>query len=194
MKSWWGIVLGVVCGFLAAGVLLVLASRPAGGAVQLLPPPTPLPIMIHVTGAVSKPGVYSLPAGARVENALQAAGGARADADLETLNLAAILHDGEQLWVPERAEDPPSPGSPGTAGALSPESGLARPVDINTASQAELESLPGIGPILAEAILEYRRVHGPFKDIAAIQDVPGIGPGVYAQIKDLITVSGKPLD
>jgi competence protein ComEA len=191
MKSWWGILLGVVSGILAAGVLLVLVNRPPGEAVRLLPPPTPQPIVVHVTGAVSKPGVYSLPAGARVEAALQAAGGVSADADLEMLNLAAAIHDGEQIWVPKQTEDPANPAASGTLPDKSSPAGL---VNINSASQIELESLPGIGPVLAEAILEYRRVHGPFKDAAAIQDVPGIGPGVYEQIKDLITVWRNPSD
>jgi len=184
----------MVCGMLAAGVLLVLVNRPPGKAVQLLPPPTPQPIVVHVTGAVSNPGVYSLPAGARVEAALLAAGGASADADLETLNLAAFLQDGEKICVPQQIEDPADPETPEASRPLPTESGLDGLVNINTANQAEMESLPGIGPVLAEAILEYRQVHGPFKDTTAILDVPGIGPSVYEQIKDLITVWRNPLD
>jgi competence protein ComEA len=160
-------------------------------------PPTPSPLRVHVTGAVAAPGVYQLPAGSIVQDAITAAGGPLAEADPNALNLARLLRDGDQVLVPlkPQAAAPaatlapgatPAAGTPGTAAASVPTP--SGPINLNTASAAELEALPGIGPALAQRIVEYRNAHGPFAAIEAIMDVPGIGEGKFAAIKDLITV------
>jgi len=194
MKDWWKIVFGVVCGLLGAGLLFLVSSQPRGQPITLLPPPTPIPIMVHITGAVIHPGVYSLPPGSRLQDVIQAAGGASQDADLEAVNLAGFLEDGNNLSIPTIQIIPPTVEAPAT-----PESSRGgdetslfpnpdRPININTANQAELESLPGIGPVLAQKIIAYRTANGPFTTIEDIIDVSGIGSSTFELIKDLITV------
>lgn len=133
-------------------------------------------ILVHVSGQVEHPGVYSLEAGSRIIDAVSAAGGALRDADLHRLNLAAYLTDGQKITVPSTVPD--SEQQPGL------ESGL---VNINTSDQKTLETLPNIGPARAERIIEYRELHGGFSSIEEIINVPGIGSGIYESIKDLIT-------
>jgi competence protein ComEA len=129
--------------------------------------------------------------GSRVQDALQAAGGALPEADVELLNLAASVEDGARVHVPVKGEtqDPPLKSNeiviPANSNAVTP-GGL---ININSASQAELETLPGIGPELAQRIIEHRQANGLFASIEAIQDVSGIGPGKFEEIKELITVS-----
>ncbi len=155
------------------------------------PSPTPAPIVVYVSGAVVRPGVYALPAGARVNDAVGAAGGALPEADLVQINLARRVYDEEQVHIPRRGEPtrppatrqpPPPPSAQGAATGGSP------PVNINTATLAELDALPGIGPGYAQKIIEYRESHGPFQTIEEIQNVAGIGPATFARIRDLITV------
>jgi competence protein ComEA len=139
--------------------------------------------------------VYSLPVGCRVQDAIATAGGLLAQADTQALNLAAAVQDGERIFVPASAptRSPPLAPAAGAAQELpdwqfpTPTSGLT---NINTASQAELEDLPNIGPVTAQKIIAYRDSHGPFTGIEAIQEVPGIGPKTFEAIKDLITVGG----
>ena len=156
----------------------------AGGATTV-----PVAVVVHVAGAVSRPGVVTLPAGSRVIDAVDAAGGGLPDADLDRLNLAAILADGERILV-SRVGDPPTVGDAGSGAA--PQGGAAAvptgPIDLNSATQAELEELPGIGPTLASAIITERTRRGGYTDVAQLQQVPGIGESRYAQIRDLVTV------
>ena len=184
MKLTWAIAYGVGVGLLAAGLLLLLGRRPGGAPIQLQPPPTPAPIQVHVTGAVSQPGLYALPAGSRVQDAILAAGGFSPQADEQALNLAAFLPDGGRVFVPDLAA--PATLPPGETRLASPP--VTFPIDINLATLAELEALPEIGPETAKAILEYRQQHGAFQDVEEIMDVPGIGPVTYEAIKDLIIV------
>ncbi|MBN2112515.1 MAG: ComEA family DNA-binding protein [Acidimicrobiia bacterium] len=134
-------------------------------------------ITVHVAGAVVSPGVVRVAAGSRVGEAIAAAGGARPDADLARVNLAAPLADGQQLLVPAVSPD-------GGTGALA---GDGR-VHINLASVEELESLPGVGPVLAQRIVAYRTEHGPFQTIEDLLDVPGIGEGKLAALRDAVLV------
>lgn len=196
MKSWWGILwpisLGLMLGLLASGLILLVSSQPRGEAVRLSPPPTAPPLVVHVSGAVSQPGVFNLMQGSRVQDAIQAAGGITPDADAQALNLAAPLADGVLVYVPLKSQEGPATMSPGIsapspAGNPGPTAGGL--ININTASQSELESLPGIGPVLAQRIIEYRQSHGAFSSTEAIIDVSGIGPGIFEKIKDLITVN-----
>ena len=147
-------------------------------------------IVVHVVGAVVSPGVVVLADGARVADAIAAAGGAASDADTEQLNLARVLGDGEQVRVPHAGEQlvapDPGPSPPGGAsGGSTPGGGV---VNINTAGAAELESLPGIGPALAARIVEYRDGHGPFASVDDLTDVPGIGPAKLEALRSQATV------
>lgn len=140
-------------------------------------------LVVHVAGAVARPGVTELPAGARVTDAIEAAGGATEGADLDALNLAAPVVDGQQVYVPEQGEAaPPSPA------ATPAGSGATGMVNLNTADASTLESLPGIGPALAQRIIDHRSEHGPFPSVEALTDVAGIGPAILDQLRDLVTV------
>lgn len=189
MKAVWPLAFGILGGLLGAGILLLATRPPRGAPVTLLPPPTPAPIVVHVSGAVRQPGVYALPPGSRVGAAVDAAGGFTAQAQGEGLNLAALLEDGARLEVPVRptAAESSSPGPASTAAPASTPSAGSK-INLNSASQQELESLPRIGPALAQRILEYRQQYGPFTEIDEIKAVEGIGEGIFAEIKDLITV------
>jgi competence protein ComEA len=149
--------------------------------------PTPAPLRVHVAGAVQEPGVYTLPPHAIVDDALQAAGGPTTDADLGHVNLAVELQDQQQVYILRQGEivNPPPiiSGSEGDPGSSS--GGL---VNINTATAAELETLPRVGPSTAQKIIAYRETNGPFSRIEDIQNVPGIGPATFDGLKDLITV------
>jgi competence protein ComEA len=166
------------------GVLLVVTRRPAGLPVQLPEPPTPMPVRVDVTGAVVTPGVYSLPPGSIVQDAIAAAGGATALADLNHINLAHRLLDGEQIIVPALAPT----GAPGAQPTAAARGTATSPVNINTASAADLETLPRVGPSLAQRIVDYRAEHGPFAAIEDIMQVSGIGPSIFEAINDLISV------
>jgi competence protein ComEA len=188
MKSWWwALAFGVLGGLLSAGVILLVSSQPRGSAVQLQPAPSAAPILVHVSGCVHNPGVYALPRTSRMQDAILAAGGLLPEADEQILNLAAPLKDGERVKVSSRRP---------TAAALPPDSTLPAtgggPVNLNWATQAELESLPGIGPEMAKRILDYRDQNGPFENIEAIQQVSGIGPATFARLQNLITVDETP--
>jgi len=144
-------------------------------------------IVVHVVGAVRHPGVYRLPPGSRSENALLAAGGALGSAQLAAVNLAAPLADGEQVVVPMKGEVAPAaaPTPAGASGgAQAPAPG--QKVDLNTASEAELDTLPGVGPATATRIIEDRRTNGPFRAPEDLMRVPGIGPKKFDALKDLV--------
>ena len=154
-------------------------------------------VFVHVTGAVARPGVVTLRAGSRVADAVDAAGGATADADTGQLNLARVLSDGEQIRVPRVGEvlPDPAPQPTGTAGpgagaasGKPGDGGASGTVNINTASASELEKLPGIGPALAQRIVEYRDSHGPFANVDALTDVPGIGKAKLEALREQATV------
>ena len=153
-------------------------------------------VVVHVTGAVSRPGVVTLPPGSRVTDAINAVGGASAEADTQQLNLARVLTDGEQIRVPRIGEVLPDP-APQPGGAATPSVGTAPgktnggasgTININTASASELEKLPGIGPALAQRIVEYRDSHGPFASVDALTDVPGIGKAKLEGLREQATV------
>lgn len=175
---------GILFGLFVAALVWVVARSPSGAAVTLRPVPTDKPIVVHITGAVPRPGVYALPEGARVQDAISAAGGFLAEAEKTGINLARALEDGEQLDIPYMEGF--APVVPTIEEEIFvPQSDL---IDINTATTFELETLPGIGPTTAQKIVEHRETNGPFLSIEDIGDVPGIGPATYEEIKDLITV------
>jgi competence protein ComEA len=137
-------------------------------------------VVVSVVGLVARPGLVTLPSGSRVAAAIEGAGGLLPDADPASLNLAAVLTDGEQIAVGVPSATPGAPDPTGaTAGGA---------VDLNAAGAAELDALPGIGPVLAQRIVDYRTRNGPFTSVDQLDDVPGIGPAIFAELAPLVTV------
>ncbi len=143
---------------------------------------------VHAAGAVVRPGVYPVPTGARVTDVVDAAGGPAADADLQQLNLAAKVADGERVYVPRRGEIPPTPVGPGTGDSGTGGSMPSGPVNLNTATPDQLEELPGVGPATAQAILDYRKEHGRFTNVDELIDVRGIGEAKLAALRPKVRV------
>jgi competence protein ComEA len=139
-------------------------------------------VVVHVVGAVRRPGLYQLPAGSRVADALEQAGGPAPVADVALVNLAAPLADGQQVVVPSRAAEEEH-GSSGGAGENGSSGG---PVHLNTASVAELDELPGVGPVTAQKIVDYREKHGAFSSVEDLDAIPGIGAAKIEQLRDLV--------
>jgi competence protein ComEA len=177
----------------ATAVLLVLLVRHLGGGGSAAPVVTPVQpvakpraaapklVVVDVAGAVRRPGLYRLRSGSRIDDAIAAAGGARAKAQLGAVNLAAPVADGEQIVVPGRGAGAVAAATPPAAG-----SSPSAPLDLNSATLEQLEGLPGIGPVTAQKILDYRQQHGAFHSVAELQGVPGIGPAHMAQLKGLV--------
>ena len=146
-------------------------------------------VVVHVVGEVGKPGLVSVPEGARVADALTAAGGATADADLTAVNLARLVVDGEQIVVTTPGQaPPPAAGAPGGAAGGAVSGAPGTPVDLGTADAAALDALPGIGPVLAERIVTWRTDNGPFTSVDELGEVSGIGPALLAKLRDLVQV------
>ena len=139
---------------------------------------------MHTVGQVRTPGLQRLPPGARVADAISAAGGATEEADLAAVNLARLLVDGEQVYVPARGESPRTP--PAGSGASDESSGGT--MNLNTADVAALDTLPGIGPVLAGRIVAWRQQHGRFSAVDELGEVSGIGPALLSKIRDRVAV------
>jgi competence protein ComEA len=137
-------------------------------------------VVVSVVGRVAEPGLVTLASGSRVADAIEAAGGLLPDADPAAVNLAAVVADGQQVavGVPAAPGAEPQP-TPGSGGGL---------VDLNTADVAQLDALPGIGPVLAQRIVDHRAQQGPFRDVQDLQDVPGIGPTILDRLAGAVTV------
>lgn len=186
-KSWWWLAGFIIVGILlGAGVLFLITRPQRGEPIRLLPAPTQSPIMVYVSGEVIKEGLYTLPAGSRVNDAIQEAGGFTENANTGALNLAKILVDGEQIEV-ATVSQPEATQNGSDIFTIS-----STLVNINTASLEELDTLPEIGPKTAQNIIDFRNSHGHFATIEDILDVPEIGPGTFDKIKDLITVGTSP--
>jgi competence protein ComEA len=141
-------------------------------------------VVVSVVGSVARPGLVTLPAGARVADAVAAAGGLLPDTDPASVNLAAVVSDGQQVAVGV-------PGAGVVGGSAADGSGAGDgtgPIDLNAATAADLDALPGIGPVLAQRIVEHREHNGPFRSVEQLDDVPGIGPATYAELAELVTV------
>ncbi len=176
------VILGLLAALLVAGAFWRILQPPVSpGMVRVdqqqaeasRPETGPALITVHLVGAVQAPGIYKLPAGSRVYEVIAMAGGAAPDADMDRINLARPLYDGEQVVV-YRVGEPPAPGS--------------TKININRATAEELAALPNIGPVRAQRIVEHREKNGPFADITEIMDVSGIGEGIFKAIEDLITI------
>jgi len=173
-------------------VVLVLADRLLLGAgaaqpVQVIPPPAAMTtvdarLVVDVVGAVRRPGLYRLAQGTRVADALSRAGGLTPKADRTLVNLAAPLADGEQVIVPARVSGAGAAGISGSSGSAAP----AGPVHLNVATLEQLDALPGVGPVTAQKILDYRQKHGAFGSVDELDAIPGIGPARLDQLRDLV--------
>lgn len=195
--GWRAVLAGCVLLGVALGALYWLTRQPPMPVDDALPlvepssvttttaPPEPAgPVIVHVAGAVAHPGVWELPAEARVIDAVDAAGGLTGDADASRVNLAAPAADGSQIYIPAHGETPP-PVTGADEATTDGEPGL---VDLNTAGATELETLPGIGPATAAAIIDHRERNGVFAAVEDLLDVRGIGEAKLAQLRDLVRV------
>lgn len=191
-KQIYLLILGILIGLLAAGLILLVSAPARSAPILILPTPTPQSIAIHIIGQVAYPGVYHLPPNSRVEDAIKAAGGFSNQANLDQINLAARFNDGQKLYIPSNGEystiKPSEPASLSTE----PTEKLPEIIDLNSATQQELESLPGIGLSKASEIIAYRQKIGRFVTIEEIQNVPGIGAVLLEKIRPYITVSNSP--
>lgn len=149
------------------------------------PKSEPKKLMVHIAGAVVRPGVYELPEGKRVIDAVNIAGGGAGEADLDALNLAAKLIDGQKIYVPKKGEGPIQGSAPtGVGEAASNEA----PLNLNTATLEQLDALPGIGPVLAQRIIDWRTEHQRFIKVEQLLEVEGIGEKKFKQIKEKVTI------
>ncbi|MGB9674146.1 MAG: helix-hairpin-helix domain-containing protein [Anaerolineales bacterium] len=184
MKAWWSIPLGILIGLILSGFLFYAISPPRGQAVELHTPPTATGLTVYVSGAVNQAGMYTLPIGSRINDALHLAGGARQDAYLENVNLAAAVKDGQHIFIPWSYTTPTATKSPN----ITPTATKSPFININTANQAELESLPGIGAVLSQRIIAYRTRYGAFKTLQDLLKVYGIKPATIQLIEPYVIV------
>ena len=192
LQRYRGYILITLVNLIVLGGVIVFSRRPPQPEFIVasplptatpLPTPTPRLLQVYVSGAVTHPDVYELPTESIVKDAIEAAGGATDEADLDRINLALSVVDGQHIYVPKLGEESPPITPPAQrSGTTSFEVGGK--ININTASQSEIETLPGIGPSRAQAIIENR----PYESIVEIQRVPGIAEGTFKKIQDLITV------
>lgn len=165
----------------------IIISTPVSTAPPTVEPsPTPQPLRVYVSGAVIKPDVYILSPSSIVKDAVEAAGGVTADADLDRINLALQLYDQQQIYVPHQGEAVLPVTPPGGRSIIVDPA--PSHININTASLEELDTLPGIGPAIAQRIIDYRTENGAFASIEEIMNVKGIGPTMFSEIEDMITV------
>jgi competence protein ComEA len=180
----------LVLALVGLALLAFLGKRLAGTGASEQPPAraaaltpvaaaAPVRLVVHVVGAVRRPGLYRLRDGSRVADAVARAGGPTRKADVSLVNLAAPVADGSQVVVPRRA----ATGAPAAASA----SGPPAKVSLASATLEQLDELPGVGPVTAQKILDYRQAHGPFGSVDDLDAVPGIGPARVEQLRDLVT-------
>jgi competence protein ComEA len=180
--TWWDRPVVTPAGERAAASSAAPSTSPAAPSVGEVAD-TSAAMVVSVVGLVARPGLVTLPPGSRVADAIEAAGGLLPEADPAMVNLAALVSDGQQVAV-------------GVAGAPeAPAGGAAAPVaggkvDLNTATVADLDGLPGIGPVLAQRIVDHRGAEGPFRRVEDLDDVPGIGPAIFGELAGLVVVSG----
>jgi competence protein ComEA len=166
-----------------AGRVAFRDESPAPAAAPLnlrAEPPPARKVVVHVVGQVYKPGLYSLPEGSRVDDAIKRAGGPKPKAALALVNLAAPVADGQQVVVPSNRQAAQALAGGSMAG------GAGGPVHLNSATLDQLDELPGIGPVTAQKILDYRSEHGAFGSVEELDAVPGIGPATLDELRDLV--------
>ena len=186
--------IAVVIGLIIGGLITIIASPPRGNSIELMPVVTPSEIVVYITGAVNKPGVYALPTNSRVIDAIGKAEGLTADANDAGVNLADRLEDGTKTYVPIIGESEFSTDRSTAIEIMdscdpsgSDISLQTEKININTATVDDLDTLPGIGPEKAKEIIAYRQQNGNFGNIEDIVLVPGIGSKLFGDIEELIT-------
>lgn len=201
MKPWQVLLAGVLIGLLAAGLVLLISSPIKGHPIALSPPPSPLPtskpkptatptpIKVQIGGEIRQPGIYTIGEDARLEDLIDCAGGLTESADILRINLAAICFDGDYFYIPAVNEIIPETARNAPQNLLGePTPKFTYPLDLNQASQDELESLPGIGPEKADEIIAYRNEFGPFVSVDDLLNVEGIGPKTLESISQFLTI------
>jgi len=197
LERYRGYILILLFGLVVLGVVFFFLRRPQPEPIKILPPeptatslptPTSRPLCVYVSGAVARPDVYELPHGSIVKDAIEAAGGPTGEADLNRINLARRVQDEEQIYVPQKGEESLPVSPPSGPSLSSPSSQKGDKVNINTATAEELDTLPGVGPSIAQRIIDHRTTHGPFQSIEDIKKVKGIGDATFEELKDKITV------
>ena len=191
--GWFGqhraVLAAAILGAVAVSLAVLTIRRPEPPRVVVQPPaarasPSPVVpalLVVHLSGEVIMPGVYQLPVGARIDDALRAAGGATVDGDIQHLNLAARLADGQQIVVPKRINPmlvAASTGASPTPGRL----------NLNVATVAELDRLPGVGPVTAQRIVAYREQHGPFTNVEQLRQANLVNASTFEKIKELVAI------
>lgn len=181
MKNWSGIIVGVIIGLLISGLILLIATNPEEEVLTLEPRPTMRPMQIEIYGAIRRPGIYAFSQAATVNDLVEAAGGLSADADPEGSRLAARVYDGDRILIPTRsiAEITLTPFQ-------NPK--ISSKINLNTATIAELMTLPGIGEKKAGEIVNYRETVGPFEKVEDLLRIDGFGEKTIDRFYDLITV------
>ncbi|GMQ79392.1 MAG: hypothetical protein BMS9Abin02_1980 [Anaerolineae bacterium] len=188
------LVVGFFLGAMALGIVVLVSRQsrpapiyitPASPSPTAVPTETPGPLTVFINGQVGNPGVIELPEGSIIQDAIEAAGGYTSQANGDVVNLAMPLSNGMHIYVPSADEEAAAPVV--TNGSSSSDS-VDNKVNINTATIEELEKLPGIGPVTAQKIIDYRQTNGLFQDIEALMNVSGIGPGKFEQIQDLVSL------
>jgi competence protein ComEA len=175
MKPWQLLVIGILCGILIGGVIFLVGSKPPQPSIDIISSTQMTSIVVSVTGKVAHPGVYTLPVGARVNDAITAAGGVTSDANVSSINLAEILEDGQQIYLSSSISNPTQTTEQGK-------------ININTATLEELETLPDIGESKAQSIIDYRTNYGSFQSVDDLLYVSGFGPAIIKDIENLIEV------
>lgn len=193
VSSWQIAAIGVlVVLLLIGGWILYVKSLPAPPiTIKQVSEKTPEPksepkkLMVHIAGAVANPGVYELPEGKRVIDAVSIAGGGAGEADLDALNLAAKLIDGQKIYLPKKGEGLTQRSAPTDVGVTA---SSEVPLNLNVATEEQLDALPGIGPVLAQRIIEWRTEHQRFTKVEQLLEVEGIGEKKFKQIKEKVTI------
>lgn len=193
MPARFGLLVGAALGMLIGFNIARHWSSEEDLILRIEPISTPSVIIVYVTGAVERPGLYTVPSDARVAQAVELAG-PRVEADLTKIPMAERLRDGQTVEVPVR-QRPDVQVTPGATGEGMPSQAGPVPqeekIDVNRATVAELERLPGVGPALAQRIVAYREEHGPFRSIEELAEVPGISARMVAEWADLVTVGSS---
>jgi len=201
MKPWQYLLLGILIGLLATGAILLMSQPERGAAINLQPAPsptptsepnptaTPLPIFVEINGQVNTPGIYTLEKDSRLMDLIENAGGLTNQADRDRVNNVFILRDGDYFFIPAVGEIIPETArnAPGN-NLLIDTSQFDYPLNLNTATQEALESLPGIGPTKAKDILSYREQVGAYDNVDELLNVPGIGPSTLDSIREYLIV------
>jgi competence protein ComEA len=201
LKSWLKLIYGLLLGLLLGGVILLIAKPATGDAIALISAPsatpsrqpsptnTPEPILVQISGKVVSPGIYSLQQDARLQDLIDLAGGLAADAEKNRVNGAALLRDGDYFYIPDVDETIPETAANSPVKLnVDPDSEFVYPLDLNTATQEALESLPGIGPTKAEDIIAYRDLHGRFTSVDELSNVSGIGEVTVESLREYLYV------